>query len=87
MSYELCCLPDDKCKDTASETRCQVFQDIFFAKDGRMVVYTERFGALHKTWICFHPNVSMLVAELVGRSIGRLVSSFFECLCLLAFVK
>ena len=83
MSYELCCLPDDKCKDTASETRCQVFGDIFSEKDGRMVVYPERFGALHKTWICFHPNVSMLVAELVGWSFGRLVSSFFECLCLL----
>ena len=27
--FVLCCLPDDKCKDTTSEMRCQVFYDVF----------------------------------------------------------
>lgn len=58
MSYELCCLPDDKCKDTASETRCQVFGDIFFGKISLFGVFPKRFGIFHETWISLHPDAS-----------------------------
>ena len=52
--FVLCCLPDDKCKDTTSEMRCQVFRDIFLKKNVLYDVFMKQldgFGENRKSFV------------------------------------
>ena len=52
--FVFCCLPDDKCKDTTSEMRCQVFRDIFFKINvlyGVFIKQLDGFGENRKSFV------------------------------------